>query len=255
MAENCVVSNADYMYDFGYLACQGTRKTMEDYLSITGHILGDKHSALFAIYDGHGGSNCSQYCSEHFSSIFASKYKQNHNVLDIINSTITDVNQECMSKWPEQGTTLSLLFCDNNDITIANLGDSKVMLFQKGQKPVCATVDHRISNKVERDLVEKRNKWAIYADKICGRLSLSRCIGDKPYDDCLSREPNVYKLKKEKGLRIVMASDGIWDFVREEEINKIVWSCNSPVEASKQIKNAATRRFSRDNMSVIVIFF
>ena len=254
MNTNIVLQDKEHIFQYGYASKQGKREEMEDYLSITSNSFGEK-TAMFGIFDGHGGISCSHYCAENFASVFSKKYKEKKNFKDSINATITQINQTCMQEYPDSGTTVSVAcILPNDELTIANLGDSKVLIYERGKKPVCATADHRVSNPKERALLLKRNKWCIYGDKICGRLSLSRCIGDSSMNDCIIKEPNIFTIKKKSGLRIIMATDGIWDFVRDDEITKIIWSSKNPTEAAQRIQETASKHMSRDNMSVLVIF-
>lgn len=51
---------------WGVSSLQGLRPTHEDYHIAEGHLIGDSMS-LFAVFDGHGGSDCSQYLAEHYA--------------------------------------------------------------------------------------------------------------------------------------------------------------------------------------------
>ena len=254
MNTNIVIHDQERVYQYGYASKQGKRDSMEDYLSINSNSFGEK-TAIFGVYDGHGGNSCSQYCAENFASILSKKYKEKKDFNNSIRATIAQVNQKCTQEYQDCGTTVTVAcILPNSDLTIANLGDSKVLIYEKGKKPVCATGDHRVSNPKEKALLLKKNKWCIYGDKICGRLSLSRCIGDSSMNDCIIKEPNIFTIKKKAGLRIIMATDGIWDFVREDEITKIIWSSKNPSEAAQRIQETASKHMSRDNMSVLVVF-
>ena len=249
---NTFINDNQHLFDYGYKTAIGKRPTMEDCLSVS---TSSHHPAIFGIFDGHGGSQCSEFCAQHFPSIFNHKYQSNNEFKSIIQATLNDLNAECISSFPDQGTTMSVVcLLSNDDICIANLGDSKVMIYQNNQKPICATVQHRVSNKQEEQRLLQKNAWCIYAGRICGRLSLSRCIGNKSLNDCIIREPNIYKTKKKEGMKIVIASDGIWDFIKDDEVTKIIWSSNTPQEAAQKIQETAAKHQSRDNMSVLVLF-
>ena len=66
--------------------------------------------------------------------------------------------------------------------------------------------------------------------------------------------PDIYIKNVEKDdLFIVIASDGVWDVVEENEILKMTQDGISSNDFSKKIVNLAKERDTHDNISCIVI--
>ena len=93
---------------------------------------------------------------------------------------------------------------------------------------------------------------------------MSRSIGDEiAHSIGVSENPEVlrFDLKPEHKF-IVIASDGVWEFLSNEEIGKIVWPFflrNSPEQAGNAIVRAAAKKWRKndnniDDITCITIF-
>jgi serine/threonine protein phosphatase PrpC len=98
----------------------------------------------------------------------------------------------------------------------------------------------------------------VFNSRLFGQLALSRALGDyslKPYG--LSATPSMYKYNvSEKDMYVVIASDGVWDVVSEEEVSKTCNDVNRKGNCkviAKDIVDMAVAKGSSDNISVIVI--
>lgn len=58
-----------------------------------------------------------------------------------------------------------------------------------------------------------------------GCLAVSRAIGDVNYKPYVSAEPEIVvkKIEKDKDMFIVLASDGLWDVMTNEEVARYVY--------------------------------
>ena len=71
-----------------------------------------------------------------------------------------------------------------------------------------------MSNAVEKQRVLASGA-RIKDERLFGQLALSRSFGDCPFSSFLSVEPFIYTLKRNGALHryVILASDGVWDFV------------------------------------------
>jgi len=53
---------------------------------------------------------------------------------------------------------------------------------------------------------------------------------------------------------IILACDGLWDEVTDEEAVEVVKTCSTPHDAAQLLATTALNRFSTDNITVVVIF-
>ncbi|MBV9616247.1 MAG: serine/threonine-protein phosphatase, partial [Ktedonobacteraceae bacterium] len=51
---------------------------------------------------------------------------------------------------------------------------------------------------------------------------------------------------------LLLCSDGLWEMVRDPEIERIIWTMRDPLRVSDVLVNAALQGGGRDNVSVIV---
>ena len=95
-------------------------------------------------------------------------------------------------------------------------------------------------------------------------LAMSRSIGDYvAHQIGVSADPEVMRFDLNQDHKfIVIASDGVWEFLSNEEIGQIVWPfflSNSPEQAGNAIVRAAAQKWrdndtSIDDITCITIF-
>lgn len=76
-------------------------------------------------------------------------------------------------------------------------------------------MNHRVTDDKEKQRILAIG-GKIKDKRLFGQLSLSRSFGDCPYRSFLSVEPSIYSLEIDKVYHryIILASDGVWDYVR-----------------------------------------
>jgi serine/threonine protein phosphatase PrpC len=86
-------------------------------------------------------------------------------------------------------------------------------------------------------------------------LAMSRSMGDGlAHELGVSTKPEVMQFRLDQSEKfIIVASDGVWEFLTNEDIAKIVWPFyikNSPEQAGNAIVRAAAQKW-RENDTVI----
>ena len=123
------------------------------------------------------------------------------------------------------GTTAVAALIHGQTVYVANAGDSRGILVQRGGKAYPLSIDHKPCREDEekriKDLGGKVTYWGRW--RVEGILAVSRAIGDislKPYVTC---EPELMqKNLDEEDMYLILASDGLWDVMRNEEVAKFV---------------------------------
>ncbi|EGR31926.1 protein phosphatase 2c, putative [Ichthyophthirius multifiliis] len=187
---------------------------------------------VFGILDGHGGRQISEFVAINLPKILTENLKQNQNLEDISELLIDTfalldekIKQEISSKAEECGTTCTIgVIRQENDqkvLYIANVGDSKAVLYSKNIEQL--TVDHRASNEEEKSRIKNAGGF-VSMGRIQGELEVSRAFGDLKYKlKGVSIIPYISKTILEQYeenaiYNIVIASDGLWDYVDEKLI-------------------------------------
>ena len=197
------------------------------------------------------------------------------------------------------GTTCVSAFVCPDRIITANLGDSRAVLgrqnLQTKRWEVCElTRDHKPDLMEERLRIEKHGRvfpfkdsdgqpigpWRVWKkDEDVPGLAMSRSFGDKiAHDAGVISTPEILEYRRNKAAYldafIVLASDGLWDFVSNEKVLKIIrehyltyqhrMAANhktglDPEEAVAQLVDLASDEWnsqepSRDDITCIVIY-
>jgi len=92
--------------------------------------------------------------------------------------------------------------------------------------------------------------------RVDGILALSRALGDNDLQPHVTYQPDVYYvdlLPDDKLL--ILACDGLWDVVSNEEAVAIALSYKTPAQAATALRDYAHGLGSGDNISVVVYKF
>ena len=252
----------------------------EDFLSIHINIFKDSNwpdSHFFSIFDGHGGSKCANFLKENFFSSLMENKNFPKFPIKSLNKTFIQMEQNffdkfkpnnLLSKLELSGSCAIILLMIGNKFYICNLGDSKIV---KSENFLVCNLNKQHKPIFEKNRIEKNggkiidNNNQIYRI-FPGKLSVSRSFGDlnaklKEFGgnkNVLITKPEifVYNFNKNDIDFIVIGSDGLMDFVNEEEIGKIVWKNHKNKEnICKILIEKSIENGSKDNISCIFIAF
>jgi serine/threonine protein phosphatase PrpC len=239
-------------------------EAMEDFTLIKHPFFsqGDNNLSLFAVFDGHGGTQIAEYLKNNFSEHLLNSINKDYTLRfrEILKKSIEtmDKNMEKLEFSQNCGSTGTFIIVNNNSIYCANIGDSKCF-YINDKEAIQLTEDHNCKNEKEVEFL--RSKGAvIFMQRIYGSLSLTRSFGDMEFKQYgVNAVPYITKINADKNnvKYIVIASDGIWDVVNDKDLFKI----------SKGLKNGSSEEFcntlvkyamekgSNDNISCIIIRF
>ncbi|XP_075902335.1 protein phosphatase 1B isoform X2 [Nelusetta ayraudi] len=147
-----------------------------------------------------------------------------------------------------------------------NCGDSRAVLCRDSQ--VCfSTLDHKPCNPRERERIQNAG-GSVMIQRVNGSLAVSRALGDYDYkcvdgkgptEQLVSPEPAVCEVVRaaEHDQFVVLACDGIWDVMSNEELCDFVRSrleVSDDLEAvCNDVVDTCLHKGSRDNMSVVLV--
>ena len=233
----------DRKIPWGVSVRQGARPTMEDQHSVKN--FDDLY--FFGIYDGHGGANAAEFVEKHLCENF---FKAEG---EAIGSKLTNAflrTDEDFLTRPEfesdcSGTTAVVAVVDahTNKLFIANTGDSRAIVVRKG-KVLLATKDHKPGEESERKRIEDAGGYVSFwnCPRVCGRLAVSRAIGDRDLKNFVIPNPDIYEESLNEGDVLVLACDGVWDVMANEETAAFVHEkLNEPDQASLKRHNLVSK--------------
>ena len=260
------------------------RKEMEDFHCIK-QALGKRYNlSYFAIFDGHGGKevasflsiNLHHYLINELNNIqFGINDEENiNNIIECIKLAFIKIDKDILANdnlANDVGSTATLIFIYYNNLNAienynnenqnlertlicANIGDSSGYLINKSNIKLI-TKHHKCEDASEVKRIRDQG-GIVFQGRIFGKLILTRTLGDKEMKKYgVIPEPDFYIKKIEKDdFFVIIAFDGIWDVINEDELFKIGNEKKLSSEAfSKKIMDIAKERDTRDNSSCIVI--
>lgn len=217
--------------------CNGIYMKTENYeleFPINGTVF-TKTPALFGIFDGMGGEECGE-----IASYIAAKEAFNIVIKKDGVLTLKDYCKQANTKICEyaennnisaMGTTAAMLLCTKDEITLCNIGDSKIFRFANGES-------------------EQISKDHIMISAFGTKPPLSQNLGIPP--EQLLIEPYLSHGKYKNGDKYLICSDGLTDMLSFGEIKELLESYPTE-EAASNLVNRALENGGKDNVTVILL--
>ncbi len=143
------------------------------------------------------------------------------------------------------GATATAVLVADGAAYVANVGDSRTYLFDPAAGLRQLTVDHSvISTLIANGLLEPE---AIYSHP--RRHLIYRGLGGPQ----ASVRVDLLTAIVRPGEQLLLCSDGLWQEVRDAEIEAILRWTTSPRQAAEQLMSRATQHGGWDDMSVVVV--
>ena len=272
---NIFETNASCVKEFSYKEDPNSkfRANMEDMAKSIDKFNGNPNMGLFAIFDGHGGGEIAKYLKKRLPEVIAKNLPPTNNSddynYDIENTIINSFHKvdeeiKMTSESEYMGSTAVVVFISRERdqtsplkskkvIYCANVGDSRcVLVSNSGVKRL--SFDHKASDTSEIERV-KKSGGIIFNGRVFGQLIITRAFGDnslKRYGVIVT--PYISKnFISDKDKYIILASDGVWDVIQDDELFKLSQSISNSDEFAKLIIKTSLLRGSQDNISCIVI--
>lgn len=131
----------------------------------------------------------------------------------------------------DSGCTAVAAILRGRQLWVANAGDSRCIVC-RGGKVVEMSFDHKPEDELEFNRIQKAGGRVSVDGRVNGGLNLSRAIGDHGYkmnadlppeEQMISALPDIKQLTLEENDEfMVLACDGIWNFLSNEEVVEFV---------------------------------
>ncbi|XP_035693674.1 protein phosphatase 1L-like [Branchiostoma floridae] len=252
-------------------AIQGRREHMEDRYSVITNIA-KSGASVFEIFDGHGGDFAAEYAEKKLTEVLeqrltredAAKNHEDH--FTILTDEILSVDKKLVTAAKTQndvaGTTALVALLEDNQLTVANVGDSRGVICDAEGRAIPLSFDHKPQILKERKRIKKAGGFISYNGvwRVQGVLATSRALGDYPLKDrsYIVADPDIlsFDLRDIRPQFMILATDGLWDaFSNEEAVDFIKERLDEPHFGAKSITLQAFYRGSLDNITVMVVNF
>ena len=261
----------------------GRTKTNQDsYIVKEEETLMNTKEYTFGVFDGHGlqGHSVSDAIKNFLQTCSYDQYQSKKKIISMFASLSLSIENNRNFDIFCSGSTAVIVHVSKEKITCANCGDSRAILIC-GKDNGCSII------KLSRDhkpnlLAEKKRIIAAggRVDRIYGMgpyrvwfkdgdypgLAMSRSIGDTlAHKIGVSDLPEImeFNINSVKPLAIVVASDGVWEFMNNEQVKNLVikyrnsqdcFACSKEiVEKARQIWKGTT--YAIDDITCVVAFF
>lgn len=265
------ISSYNPVVSCGSFATCGPRETMEDTHFLLPNMCGRRDIHLFGIFDGHRGAAAAEFSARalprllqslSFSISPAESLVRAFTETDAAFRSVLDSHRKSrglIKKDWHPGCTAITAFLVRNKLYVANAGDCRAILCRAGHA-IALSRDHVASCLDERERVVKgcgEVKWRVDTWRVgAAALQVTRSIGDDDLKPAVTAEPEITEICLSLDDEyLVMASDGLWDMISNEEVVSIIRdTVKEPSMCSKRLATEAAQRGSKDNITVIVVF-
>jgi serine/threonine protein phosphatase PrpC len=225
-------------------------------------------AGIFIVADGLGGHDSGQVASRIAINIIAErmvrellsaplqaeregqpvKSAQEDDLVGLLRNTIEEANQALCQKnqreKTDMGSTLTGYMIVGENAYIVNVGDSRTYMVRGGQIYQLTTDHSLVGQLVAGGLIEPDD---VYSHP--QRSQIFRSLGDKP-----NVQVDVFKQQLLPGDILLSCSDGLWEMVRNPQIESILNNAPDPQTACTQLIDAANTNGGEDNVSAAIVF-
>ena len=278
-SNNYLVSNYG-SYTLGGTDAFGHPKTNQDsYITKEENLISNNKEYTFGVFDGHGlqGHLVSEGIKNYLMNCTYDQYSSKQKIVSMFNSLSKTIENSKNFDVFCSGSTAVIVHVSKEKIICANCGDSRSILINGFGNIVKLSRDHK------PELIDEKKRIVAAGgrvDRIYGMgpyrvwfkdgdypgLAMSRSIGDTlAHKVGVSNIPEIfeYNTSSVKPFAIIVASDGVWEFMNNEQVKNILnkykfnhdaYTCSKEiVEKARQIWKGTS--FAIDDITCVTVFF
>ena len=268
----------------------GFTKVNQDSFLVLQNQYNFKDFNIFSVMDGHGvnGHLVSRFVTKYFTSFFKNNKKMNasneseeavyyrlkKNNYDILKRAFRHAERD-ISKNSDidanfSGTTCVMVFQIGEKLICANVGDSRAIMFKGNDNIIPLSIDQKPDDPEESKRIienggeisqfeedgEKSGPFRVWKKgEVYPGIAMSRSIGDLIASTLgVIPEPKFIEDKVDKDTKfIVIASDGVWEFLDNKTVCDIVmpyYKKNDPEGACKTLIKQSTEWWNKEDIVV-----
>lgn len=209
-----------------------------------------RKSYIFAVCDGMGGEENGETASKIAAEAIGEFFGKNFDNIadkyfDYANRLI--LKEMKKSGASRMGSTVALLYIDEESAYCYNIGDSRIYLYRDGVLAQL-TKDHtQAQSMVDMGLLRREDM-----NSSKGKHVLTQHLGIFP-DELVIQPEETGAIGIAEEDFFILCSDGITDMLDESDISEIVGECADARTCAEKILNLALERGGKDNATVIAV--
>lgn len=216
----------------------------------------DRNTLLCVVCDGMGGARSGNVASTLALDVFVQEIKRTwkasmdtekidqmlRGAVKLANFTVFDQASQ-FEEFSGMGTTLAAVLISGKDVTVVNVGDSRVYAVDKNGI-YQLTKDHSLVQM----MVERGDLTPELARSYPGKNFITRAIGTEAVAEC-----DLFHHKLERGECLLLCSDGLSNMMDDQEILFEVVHGVSKQHCCKRLLDIAKNRGAPDNVTSVLI--
>lgn len=205
-----------------------------------------------AVCDGMGGEEAGEVASQIAVTSIGNFEKQliiekcSDSILEnLIDSANTLICNEIKKAQKRMGTTFTLIGINNNEVTLTNIGDSRIYRYSDN---VLSQISHdhtEAQTMVDAGIVTKEQSISLKE-----KHRLTQHLGIFPYEMII--EPYTVRIAAKANDRYLLCSDGLTDMLTEHEIEAIFAENLSIENTVNKLISSALQKGGKDNVTVLI---
>lgn len=204
---------------------------------------------LYAVCDGMGGEECGEFAS--LTAVRELKHFFNKDFLADADKYIDKANKcvcdESAKKGGRMGTTLAVLYIEDDKAFGFNVGDSRMYLYREGTLKRISKDHTHAQSLADMGLIGQDE-----VDSHKGAHKLTQHLGILP-DEMIIEPFKTGEIKVLRGDVFIICSDGITDMLTDDGICRIVGKNKDAESIAHELVDAALENGGKDNATVMVI--
>lgn len=216
----------------------------------------DRNTTLYVVCDGMGGARSGNVASSLAVDVFSQEVRRSYHgsmdldavdavlerAMKLANFTVFDQSRQ-FEEFSGMGTTLVAALIRGRQVTVANVGDSRVYrVNEDGISQI--TVDHSLVQM----MLQNGDLTPEQARTFPGKNFITRAIGTEPTVQC-----DLFHLDLERGECLLLCSDGLSNLVDDQEILFEIVHGISKKHCCQRLLDIAKNRGAPDNVTCILV--
>lgn len=212
---------------------------------------GEVPQDLFIVADGMGGTNGGEIASVLAVSTVAlhlARHAQREDIPTLLRAAVSEANRLVYTTarqnkaYVEMGTTLSAVVAAGNQLTIANVGDSRV--YHLGECFTQITVDHSyVQELLKSGLISGEE-----AERHPDRNRITRALGPEKFI-----QADIFQLNWRQNDWLLLCTDGLYTMVGAAQMEQLLKNAASCEQAAEALVMAAEEAGGKDNITVVCL--
>ncbi|GIL57287.1 hypothetical protein Vafri_12545 [Volvox africanus] len=259
-------------FSYGLACTQGHRTGMEDAHAVELELDPATPTALFGVFDGHGGRQVADLCAVNVvDAVRSSAAYQRGDVLEGLREAFFELDNRALACAEAHlaGATATVALVRGDRLWVAGVGDSRCVLSHAGTAQVL-TNDHKPDDPKERARIQNAGGFVVWG-RVNANLNISRALGDASFKQDKSLAASEQQVSPDPDIRavtltrhdtfMVLACDGLWNALPEQQVVAYVQRrlnlrhTLGAVAEGLVAEAMQPQRCAHDNVTVVVVQF